>query len=307
MSKNNKKPLKTSLLVLFVLTMISSVFLIIILIFNNNLSNFLMEPLITPTDYLSSHPWFSFNTKSGLFFISEPSSSFFVYGLGILTIIIGIQILKTWNMSESNSHFKQNLKYWGISLIFWGIGTLFAGTSYQMLFYELKCKGNTYCLWTTWLEIVYLVLTVVSVNFMVFAQSYSAKNQKTKNFMQYYAYINLNLYQILLILGMTLQIRFVLTFEMMVVFLLPSFFFMMIQNSIWFNKNKEKKDLQFIWLWIILAIVMIAYYAFYLSNIPDFLWNNGIWFNANDILHIGLVFWMLYIKYCVIGQSEAKK
>ncbi|WP_457916473.1 DUF6962 family protein [Candidatus Lokiarchaeum ossiferum] len=290
--KNLVKILVLANIIIFV------VFLTVLIGFNN-LDQFLLEPLLTPQQYLDSHPYISI----GNFIWSEPSSTVLVYLLGILTIGIGFTLLKKGkavpnNLQDENdpSLRKRNFqKIWGISLIIWGLGTMLAGTSYQAFYYELKCRNQPYCLWTTWWEIGYLILTVISVNTMVVAQSWLRSNPKSSIAMNIYASINLLIYQLILIFGMLLINEFMLSFEMMVVFQLSSFILMMISNIIVYRNSKEKIEFKLIKIWILLAIVMIVYFGYLFSGIPEILWESGIWFNANDILHVGLIGWMIYI------------
>ena len=65
------------------------------------------------------------------FILTQPASSFWVYLLGIQTLIIGLLLFQNKpSLSQS---------FWGISLILWGVGALVAGTSYQALGYYIKC------------------------------------------------------------------------------------------------------------------------------------------------------------------------
>lgn len=44
---------------------------------------------------------------------------------------------------------------------------------------------------------------------------------------------------------------------------------------------------------------MAVYYGYLLSGIPEGLWAKGVWFSANDVLHLGLIAWMVYIYAAV--------
>ena len=46
-------------------------------------------------------------------------------------------------------------------------------------------------------------------------------------------------------------------------------------------------------------LIANAYSALYLSGISAWLWQWGVWFNANDVLHLLLIVWALYIRYNV--------
>lgn len=311
---------KTGDLILIILNLIAFFTFLVVLIAFNNLDRFLQEPNLTPAEYLATHPYIEIDWGSLSFIWSEPSSTILVYGLGLITIVIGIKlVLKSLKIRKLQSNGIKNaanngtnngterikfVEMWGISLIIWGIGTLLAGTSYQAFFYELKCRGQEYCLWTTWWEIGYLALTVISVNGMVVAQSYLRPSEKVRTTMKTYAGINLFLYFLILIFGMLLVNQFLISFEMMVVFQLISFVSLFIQNIIEYRKKKEKVERSLIWIWIFLAIVMAVYFGYYFSGVASIWWSYGIWFNANDILHVGLIGWMLFIYFKLIQEIK---
>ncbi|MHA1744723.1 MAG: hypothetical protein ACTSWW_01920, partial [Promethearchaeota archaeon] len=105
--------------------------------------------MISPQVWLQDHPWIEISLFSKIWVISQPTSTIFVYLLGFVAVAFGISLLKA-----KDEHLSR--RWWGVALVAWGIGALFAGTSYQALSYELKCAGSLQCLWTTWLEILYL-------------------------------------------------------------------------------------------------------------------------------------------------------
>ncbi len=289
-----KKKVPILIRVIISLSILSLIGFLITLFGFNNLDSILQDPLLTPVQYLASHPHVSITVGNFSFIWSEPSSTLLVYLLGVLTIVIGILLSLKKANSDDPPKYIHFVNLWGIALIIWGLGTMLAGTSYQAFFYELKCRDQDYCLWTTWWEIGYLALTVISVNGMVVAQSYLRK-EKTQKLMIIYAGLNLLIYLWILIIGMLTVNSILLSFEVMVIFQLLSFILMMIQNIFEHKNTKSSIELNLIKIWIILAIVMAIYFGFYYSGIPEWLWSKGIWFNANDILHVGLIGWMLYI------------
>lgn len=294
--------------ILLIVNVIFLLMILILLFFTKNLETFLQNPLITPQIYLDNHPWINISLFSISFIWSEPTSTVFVWSLAILTIIIGIRNLHFFHLDPYRG-------WWAIALLAWGLGALFAGVSYQAFSYELKCNGRVYCIWTTWFEIIYLLLTVLSISCMIFAQSFSSINKRSRLALQIYALSNMAVYQILLILGVFLQIRFFLTFELMIG-LEFSAIILLFGISLYRNHKSHKLiDQHFIKIWIGLGVVMLAYYGYYYSGIPELLWQKGIWFNANDVLHIGLIGWMIMIHHAfnqriidsIENASEPKK
>ena len=47
--------------------------------------------------------------------------------------------------------------------------------------------------------------------------------------------------------------------------------------------------------WIILFSTLIMYYLYMTINAKEALWVNGLWFSENDVLHIGMIVWLIYI------------
>ncbi len=307
-----KLPFSVNILkILYVLNGILVVFFLTTLVLWNNLDQILSEPPISPEQYLNTHPWVLIEIGEWSMIWAEPSSSILVYILGILTITIGVLLenkgRKSGEQNLREEKLEQRLctssfvRIWGVALIIWGIGTMAAGTSYQALFYELKCSNRAVCLWTTWWEIVYLVLTVLSINGMVLAQS-KLRSLRTKIAMRIYASANMAIYLTIITLGMLLVNPFMLSFEVMVLLQFVSFLFMMIQNVIVYRKTNAKIERSLIKIWLGMAVVMISYFGFYYSTIPELLWTKGIWFNANDLLHVGLILWMTAIFYVMNKQ-----
>ena len=60
-------------------------------------------------------------------------------------------------------------------------------------------------------------------------------------------------------------------------------------------KHKNQMDLVLLVTWVWLGIAIGLYFIYLVVNITDILWKHGIWFSENDVLHIGLISWMLYI------------
>ena len=110
-----------------------------------------------------------------------------------------------------------------------------------------------------------------------------------------YAIVNTSVYTGLLIVGAIVPVRFLISFELLVLFLLPTVLFFFVLNSSRYFKHRDPMDRSLMIASIFLGIVMGAYYLYYFLGITELLWEQGIWFSDNDVLHIGLIFWVLYI------------
>lgn len=243
-------------------------------------TSILANPLTTPSAFLGERPSLVIFDRLT---IIVPSSTLFVYLLGIQILYIGYRFIK------------ENQRVWGVSLLFWGLGTLLAGTSYQGLGYELKCNGLTYCQFTSWFELSYLLATAISISLMGFAFAKQFTNGKTKIYLKRYSEVALFVYIFILLLGSILSNHLLISYEIFSLFFMPLFLVFFVLNIINYKKNKDSLNKSFILLWLLFLFVNVAYYAYYIPGFTQTLYTNtGIWFSANDVLHVGLMIWFFY-------------
>jgi len=252
------------------------------------LDSILYNPTQTPESWLSIQPYTQFLFGSSLILLVQPSTSAIVYFLGLLTIGAGLYFL----------HIQQgqiSRRWWGIALLLWGIGALLAGTSYEAFSYQIKCAGREACLWTSWWEIGYLIISVASVDAMLIAQAYSCSDGKWRKRMIAYAQIHASLYTLAVLVGAYVPIQFLISFEFLLFVSAPTILFFIALNGWRFARFKQLMDLALLgtWGWLILTIA--AYFGYYLSGMTHRLWAQGFWFSENDVLHVGLIIWMIYI------------
>lgn len=196
-----------------------------------------------------------------------------------------------------NTHLSR--LWWGIALLLWGLGALLAGTSYEAFSYQIKCAGREACIWTSWWEIGYLLLSVASINAMVVAQAYACAWGKWRKLLVGYAILNMGLYGIAVLVGIVVPVGFLLSFELLLVFCTPSIVAFIILNTWRYHRFKEEMDLALLGAWIWLALTIGAYFLYYISGLTGRLWAQGTWFSENDVLHIGLLLWMGYLGLVV--------
>ncbi len=267
----------------------------LILIFDHT-STLLMNPLVTPSSFLLGMPSVNMSLFDTQFVLIQPSSTIFVYLLGLLMIGLGIFFLLTKGTHKSRFLF-------GIGLILWGLGAIFAGTSYQAFGYELKCLGMDYCLFTSKFEFVYLLLTAYSINFILTAVAYLEKDELSRNRLIQFAMYHSLAYTIFLFIGVIIPSRFMVSYEGFMMFVGGEFVLMFVVNLKNHLQQKDFLNRNFVIVWILFFLVNVFYFIYLFSGVSETLYEvNHIWFNANDVLHVLLMGWALAI-YFLVGKQ----
>lgn len=256
---------------------------------------------MTPERWLATHPHVSVRLGPLDFVLAEPSSSLIVFALGVVLTVAGIWFLGNRGASRSRL-------LWGIGFAVWAASTFCAGVSYQAFSYVLKCSGRTVCLWTTWWEIAYLMLFVASLNALVAAVAYSSSAGMVRKAIVAYAIANTAIYECVVLAGAFLPNAFLASFECMLLFGAPAFAILFAVNLSRWRKTKSPLELRLVVAWLLMFAVIVAYFSYFLSGISERLWASGVWFNANDVLHVGLILWTVYLmKACSRGIRDAEQ
>jgi len=254
----------------------------------NQIESILYSPRQTPQDWLSIQPVMEIQIGSRAILIIQPTTSIIVYLLGFITIAAGIYFFSIKNSQQSRA-------WWGIALLLWGIGALLAGTSYEAFSYHIKCAGREFCLWTSWWEIIYLIVSAASIDAMMIAQAYSCTIRKQRKTLILLALTSITLYFLIILIGAFIPIQFLISFELLLIFSTPKIVFFIILNSRRYSQYRLVMDRALLGTWAWLAITIAGYFLYLLSDLTQRLWKQGVWFSENDVLHIGLILWMVYI------------
>ena len=257
------------------------------------------DPELTPANWCEAQPCVKIQIASRKIILTQPTSSFLVYALGILTIGAGFYFLLIRDSEIS-------LLWWGISLLLWGVGTLLAGTSYQAFGYEIKCAGRQSCAWTSWWEVVYLMFQQVSLNAMLVAVAYSCTGGTLKMMLSVYALANAVVYVILALAGGIVPVKSFITFKLMVQVSTPILLIFFILNGWRYYMLRDPMDLALLGSWILLLLSGTAYFLYDNLGITQRLWakGEGIWFSQNDVLHVCLILWVIYIATVVASRIK---
>lgn len=239
----------------------------------------IMTPVMTTPEYLAQWP----STTFGNIIIQQPSSSIIILALSLLTIALGIRYLIRKN---------DPLFFWlGVNFIFWGLGALLAGISYQAFGYYLKCSGLTACLFTDWVELLYMSCTVISINAILVAYASQIQSYNKSVALKRFAISSVLAYVVFQGIGMLIPVQFLLSYEGMLLFLSPNLVFFIIIS---YQHRKNKLHGRLFKLWIAFIFVNLAYFVALFADIGTLIMTNtGYWFNENDVLHVLLIVWML--------------
>lgn len=251
--------------------------------FSNGFAALLHEPFMTPDAWLESHPYL----QIGNHVVSEPSSSVLIFLLAILYLRVAYLFFRGHDGQQSRL-------WWGIFMLLFCLGAILAGISYQAFSFELKCRGYDYCLWTSWWEVSYMICTVAGVGAAFIAAAYSVLSLMAKLFWTAYALASTLIYIGVITFGIITANRFLISFEMMIIFVLVGFI-SIAANLIWqYRQNKNPLIMKILKVGILLLSVIVIYFIGLTSGYAALLWARGIWFNANDLLHVLLFGWVLY-------------
>ena len=220
--------------------------------------------------------------------LNQPSSTFWVYFLGVLVTIAGIHFLII--QGEELSRY-----WWGISLILWGVGAIIAGTSYQALGYELKCARRERCSWTTWWEVIYLIFQQISMNAMTVAIAYSCSTGIYRELLIWYSGLLSIMYTLATLYGAFKPKKSLITFEFMMLVSLPSFILFCVLNLVRYIMHGDEMDLVLLGSWALIFLSWWGYDKYDKAGITEILWKGGKWFSENDVLHVVLVIWGFYV------------
>jgi hypothetical protein len=137
---------------------------------------------------------------------------------------------------------------------------------------------------------------------MLMAEAYACITGKWRKILRRYAVIHLALYAVMVLIGTWIPIQFLISFDLLILAAAPNIVIFLILNGWRYYRLKQRMDLVLLgtWAWLILTIA--AYFLYFLSGLTHRLWAQGIWFSENDVLHIGLILWIVYIARVVAQQ-----
>jgi hypothetical protein len=242
-------------------------------------------PKLSPEAFLEHQPSRTVALGDLSFIWCQPSSSLFVFLVAFFTIFTGYKVLAGY----AGQRAKQ---WWGIGLLLTGIAAILAGISYQAFGYEVKCHGREFCTFTSWWEVFYMLLSALGMAAFVIAAAYSNALGRLRATIIACAVTAALVYCGLLGYGAFAPSQLLVSFEFMALFSLSAvIFFLLLHGRAW-AKAKDAMNRSSMRIWLIFVAVFLAYLAYQISGISAILWENGIWFTENDVLHLGMIYWV---------------
>ena len=246
------------------------------------------QPSTTPAEWCAQRPC----VEVGGVTLAEPWSSALVFALALVWLGVGAYFLATRRGQLSRAWF-------GVSLILGGLAAGSAGISYQAFSYELKCAGRDVCALTNGYEIAYSLLQVASMSAMVVAVAYALAGPRARRAIAVYAVLNLVVYVIVTIIGVMTPSAFLLSFELLLLFAVPA---LVIAAVLAIRRWSESVARRILWVLVLLVLVQVAYLVYFSLGITESLWASGIYFSANDVLHVGMLAWLV-VTVWVLGPA----
>jgi hypothetical protein len=114
-----------------------------------------------------------------------------------------------------------------------------------------------------------------------------------------YAVVNAVLYAAVVLVGALIPVKFLISFELLILFAAPTILIFFILNGVRYVRLRDDMDLALLGAWAWLVLTLGAYFLYLMLGITAALWARGIWFSENDVLHIGLIVWMITLALVV--------
>jgi hypothetical protein len=254
-------------------------------------------PQQTPESWLRVQPFVEFRLATETIILVQPTTTAIVYLLGLVAISAGVWLFRIRRAQRSRL-------WWAIALMLWGAGALLAGTSYEAFSYHLKCAGRTVCAWTSWWEIWYLIAAAASVDAILVAHAYSCAAGTRRQRLIRYAVMHFAVYGITVLVGASVPIQGLISFEMLLLVSAPNVAMAAIHNGWRYHASRRPLDRVLLRAWSWLGLTIGAYYLYLASGLTQRLWLRGLWWSENDVLHAGLLVWVGYVVFFVAARLE---
>lgn len=252
-------------------------------------------PRLTPEQFLAAQPHWCVQLPGLDFILIQPSSTVMVYAVGLLGIGAGYYFLRIRGAHRARF-------WWGAGLLLSGLGALLAGTSYQAFGYEIKCAGRAFCTWTSWWEVAYLLCTAAGMGALLAGVAFATTSGFLRRAACAFALLSAGCYAAAVLAGALIPVRFLVSFECLVLAAAPAAALALLLSARTPGGVMAGRALLKTWLGLILVIV--AYGVALGAGLGPKLWAAGIWFTENDVLHLGMIAWIVYVVWALPARLQ---
>lgn len=249
------------------------------------------QPGLTAETWADFQPTWRFQWAGKAWVLSQPGSTFWVYALGLLTCAVGYVF---WRDALDDPA----RQLWSVGLWLWGIGALLAGTSYQAAGYHLKCRQGR-VRWTNWWEAIYMICQQLSINALLAATALTSTEGMLRTGLLVAAMTLSVGFTVSTLIAALLPNRWLLSFEWMSLVCAPPVVVMLAIHGWNAVATGSPSERAMALVWIGLLGSMLAYWLYGRSGWAQVLWRRKQWFSENDVLHVTLIVWVLYIATLV--------
>jgi cell division protein FtsW (lipid II flippase) len=88
-----------------------------------------------------------------------------------------------------------------------------------------------------------------------------------------------------------------LSFELLMLFAVPGIIVVIVMALRRYRTTRDRAPRAILIAAIALILVNVAYFGYYALGITESLWDGGagFYFSANDVLHVGMIAWLIYV------------
>jgi len=142
-----------------------------------------------------------------------------------------------------------------------------------------------------------MICTVAGAGAAFSGVATSCLSKSQQRFWSTYAVLTTIIYNINVLAGTILAHRFLVSFEMMLLFCFFGGCSIFIITARQYYRNRDTLTKHYLGIWIDLVVVIMVYYLYYMGGFAVELWSHGIWFSENDVLHVLMMAWVLGIYF----------
>jgi hypothetical protein len=117
-----------------------------------------------------------------------------------------------------------------------------------------------------------------------------------------YAGLNFSVHFAVTMVGIYIANKFLLSFELLVLFISPAILLVFLINVWRYARHRQLLDLVLLGSWALLFVANSVYYAYLSLGYTQRLWEQGIWFSENDVLHVLVAIWVIYVGSVLVER-----